>query len=226
MHTKTHPSFWLDWLILGGFTAAFVASHNYEFLLYTVSLAVLITLVQRTDRRLHYPAAATWGFMAWLILHMCGGFIHVGGLRLYDVVLLPLAGAPYHILRYDQFVHIYCYVVLGLVLLTVVRQLAATGTSRSTVRLITWLAAVGLGGVNEMIEFTTVAAFGSTGVGDYFNNSLDLFCNALGAAVAIFLGDASAALPVTLSDLPSADGTHAATGPSPAGTTRRSAPAS
>lgn len=213
MHTKTHPSFWLDWLILIGFTAAFVASRNYEFLFYTVSLTVLIALLQRTDRYLRYPAAAVWGFTAWLTLHMCGGFIHVAGLRIYDVVLLPLVGAPYHILRYDQFMHIYCYVVLGLVILTGVRHIAAPGASPAGVRLITWLAAVGLGGVNEMIEFSTVAAFGSTGVGDYFNNALDLVFNGLGAAVVVLLADTAAAAPRPSVDLPSADGTRAANGP-------------
>jgi putative membrane protein len=182
---RAHRSFLLDWIVLAGFTAAFVAGRNYEFLLYTVTLSLLIAVVQRSHRTLRYPAAALWGFTAWLALHMCGGYVHVAGQRLYDVQLVPLVGAPYHVLRYDQFVHAYCYVVIGMLLLTAVRRQSAPGTPGWLVRLLAWLAAVGVGAVNEVIEFAAVAAFASSGVGDYYNNALDNVFNAAGAGLAL-----------------------------------------
>ena len=84
-------SLWLSWLTLAVFTAFFVIKGNREFLLYAATLAILILLVQGSDRRLRYPAGVLWCFWLWLIMHMCGGFVHLNGVRLYDIRLLPLA---------------------------------------------------------------------------------------------------------------------------------------
>lgn len=47
------------------------------------------------------------------------------------------------------------------------------------------LAAMGLGAVNEMIEFSAVLLVPDTNVGGYVNTALDLCFNALGAALAM-----------------------------------------
>ncbi|NLF21885.1 MAG: DUF2238 domain-containing protein [Lentisphaerae bacterium] len=178
-------SLWFSWFTLAFFTVFFVMKGNREFLLYALSLSVLIGVVQASDRRLHYAAGVKWCFWLWLVMHMCGGFVHLNGVRLYDVVLLPLVDAPYHILRYDQFVHAFCYFTIGGLLLTVVSARAAPAAPRWGVALLTVLAALGVGAVNELIEFAAVAGFGTDGVGDYFNNALDNVFNALGAFAAL-----------------------------------------
>ena len=174
-----------SWLTLIGFSVAFLAKGNREFLLYAVTLAILIALVQWSDRRLHYPAGVKRCFLIWLILHMCGGFVHIGGVRLYDVMLVQLVGAPYHILRYDQFVHAFCYFMIGGLLMTIIASLSKADASRKGIMLITILAALGVGAVNEIIEFSAVAFFASEGVGDYFNNALDNVFNGVGALAAL-----------------------------------------
>jgi uncharacterized membrane protein YjdF len=178
-------SLWFSWLTLAGFTVVFMIKGNREFLLYAATLSILILLVQWSDRRLQYPVGVMWCFWLWLVMHMCGGFIHLGGVRLYDIQLIPLVGDPYHILRYDQFVHAFCYFMIGGVLKTIVASQAAPGASRRGIALITLLAALGVGAVNEIIEFAAVAGFGSEGVGDYTNNALDNVFNALGAIAAL-----------------------------------------
>ncbi len=178
-------SLWFSWITLVVFTAFFVAKGNREFLLYAVSLAVLIGVVQASDRRMRYAAAVKWCFWLWLVMHMCGGFVHLNGVRLYDVVLVRLVGEPYQILRYDQFVHAFCYFTIGGLLHAVVSALAAPAAPRWGVALLTFLAALGVGAVNELIEFAAVAGFGTDGVGDYTNNALDNVFNALGALAAL-----------------------------------------
>jgi len=111
--------------------------------------------------------------------------VHLNGVRLYDIRLLPLVGEPYQILRYDQFVHAFCYFTIGGILKTIVAAQAAPGASRRGLALLTLLAALGVGAVNEIIEFTAVAWFRSDGVGDYFNNALDNVFNAAGALAAL-----------------------------------------
>ncbi len=178
--------FTLCWLTLAGFTAVFLLRGNFEFILYAVTLTVLIALVQWSARHYRYNSGILLTFWLWLVLHMCGGFLHFGGVRLYDIQLLPLVDEPYYILRYDQFVHAFCYVALGGLLKTVIA--ASLGERRSTfvVALLTFLAAMGLGAVNEVIEFAAVAWLGAAeGVGDYYNNALDLVFNALGAIMAL-----------------------------------------
>ena len=178
-------SLWLSWLTLAVFTAFFVIKGNREFLLYAATLSILILLVQGSNRRLRYSAGILWCFWLWLVMHMCGGFVHLNGVRLYDIRLLPLAGEPYQILRYDQFVHAFCYFTIGGILKTIIDALAAPGASRRGLALLTLLAALGVGALNEIIEFAAVAWFQSDGVGDYFNNALDNVFNAAGALAAL-----------------------------------------
>ena len=51
--------------------------------------------------------------------------------------------------------------------------------------LIAILGAIGLGAVNEIIEFISVLLFPGNGVGGYVNNAIDLVFNTLGAVIAI-----------------------------------------
>lgn len=184
---RLHPSLLACWLTLAGFTAAFVAAGNTEFLVYTVSLTVLIAFVQRTDRTLNYLPLVKWCFLAWLVMHMAGGFVHLRGIRLYDLVLVPLVGPPYEILRYDQFVHLFCYFVITGMLRSLVARIMAAEARRRMVLMVVVLSAMGVGALNELIEFSTVAFFGSTGVGDYTNNALDNVFNTAGAFLALMI---------------------------------------
>ena len=183
---RTHVSFWIDWVVLVAFTIAFLVRGNTEFLLYAATLTVLIAVVQRSHRSFDYSVLALWVFTAWLVLHMCGGFIHLAGTRLYDLVLVPLVGEPYFILRYDQFVHAACYFAITLLLGRVVALRVNARTGLATIRLLAVLAAMGVGAVNEVIEFLAVAFLGAAdGVGGYINNAQDICFNAIGALVAL-----------------------------------------
>jgi putative membrane protein len=44
---------------------------------------------------------------------------------------------------------------------------------------------MGLGALNEIVEFAAVVASPSTGVGGYYNTALDLVFNGLGATLAV-----------------------------------------
>ncbi len=182
---RIHPGLLLSWIVLAAFTAIFVARGNREFLLYAASLSILIALVQLSDPRLRYAGGVKWCFLAWLAMHMCGGYVHIGATRLYDLILVPLAAAPYHILRYDQFVHAFCYFMIGGLLGSLVAHIAAPQTAPWLKRLLVVLAALGVGAINEIIEFSAVAFFQTDGVGDYHNNALDNLFNALGAIAAL-----------------------------------------
>lgn len=164
------------------FLGAAIFRANYEFLFYAATLVVLLALLFMLDRRFNFSALALWSFNAWLLMHLIGGMGSIDGVRMYDVILLPLVGEPYHILKYDQFVHVFCYVVMAALVYEVLEQIIE-GSHRLTLFFVTVLAATGIGGLNEVIEFAAVVVVGSTGVGGYTNTALDLVGNLLGALI-------------------------------------------
>ncbi|HAK53781.1 MAG TPA: hypothetical protein DCM54_18030 [Gammaproteobacteria bacterium] len=164
-------------------TVAFIVTaaikQNQEFLFYSLTLVVLVSLVFILDKRFNFSAVGLWGFDAWMVLHLAGGLATVGGVSLYALLLLPIVGEPYHILKYDQLVHVYCYVVIAILAYEVLAGLL-TESSALAIASLTVLLAMGIGALNEVVEFMAVVAVGSTGVGDYMNNAIDLVANLLG----------------------------------------------
>jgi hypothetical protein len=165
-------------------TIYFIAKKNYEFLVYAGTLIILIYLIYRTDRLFHYLEPAKWAFLIWMILHMAGGSLYINGTRLYDLILAPIVGDPYNILKYDQFVHFFCYVAITLLFYSVLKTIVKKGSNRFTVALTLVLAASSIGAINEIIEFSTVVFFASNGVGGYYNTLIDICANLVGSIVA------------------------------------------
>lgn len=174
-------------VVLCGFTVFFLLKANYEFLIYAVTLGVAIYLIERTDKIFHFSRLAKVGFGVWLFLHLAGGAFHINGERVYDTMLVSILGEPYHIFKFDQAIHMFCYFVITLFLYSMVVYISADRASRIVTLIIAGLASMGVSALNEIIEFSAVVFFNSEGVGGYYNNSLDLVFNLIGilAAVAV-----------------------------------------
>ena len=185
MNKRLYP-IWASLLVLVFFTIRYILSKNYEFLTYVVVLGATIYFIFKSDKFFKYPALARWGFAIWMFLHLAGGSFKIAGVRLYDYILVPLVGEPYNFLRYDQVIHTYCYFVITLFVYSVVLFVAKDKIRTKTAFVLIFLGGIGIGAINEIIEFSTVALFNAKGVGDYFNNSLDLIFNSLGALIAAF----------------------------------------
>jgi hypothetical protein len=162
---------------------------NREFLLYLGVMLLLVPAVALLHARIGLAAATLWGLSAWGLAHLAGGLVHVGdawphdgGDVLYNCWLVPGR------LKYDQVVH-----ALGFGLSTWIcwQGLAAALRGRGlaprpTVGLLVLsaLAGMGLGAVNEIVEFIAVLTIPDTNVGGYVNTGWDLVANAVGAIVA------------------------------------------
>lgn len=163
----------------------FAATKNYEFLLYAVTIAVMVGFLWATHSSFHYRRSSLCLFFIWLVMHVCGGCVPIGdGKVLYDLILLPLVPAPYSILKFDQFVHAFCYLAIGLLADDAIRPQLRRDIPPVAAFLIVVLAAMGVGALNEVIEFAAVCSFENTNVGDYTNNALDLVFNMAGALTA------------------------------------------
>ncbi|PIE08863.1 MAG: hypothetical protein CSA74_00245 [Rhodobacterales bacterium] len=177
-------------LYLTVFSVWFFSIGNTEFIIYIVTMLVLVALVGATLRVAEYPAAMLWALAGWGLLHCAGGGVPVGGEVLYAVQVLPVIGdgsTEMTLLKYDQIVHGLGFGITAWVLWHVlVRHYPETRHSW-TAYAFPALAAMGLGSVNEIIEFSAVVAVEDTGVGGYVNTALDLCFNATGAVLAMGL---------------------------------------
>ncbi len=170
------------------FGSVFLASGNGEFVWYVFTLVFFLALIVATQRAAQLPAFILWGLAIWGFAHMAGGGVPVGDGVLYSQVLLPLAGnGELVLLKYDQIVHFYGFGVATLVLWHLMRRNFPALDGTKTIYALAILGAMGLGVLNELIEFTAVLAFPDTGVGGYFNTALDLLFNTLGAITAAIL---------------------------------------
>lgn len=169
------------------FTAWFLISGNHEFVVYVVTMLVLIVLIGRSLRSVEYPISMLWALSAWGLLHMAGGGVPVGDSVLYSLQILPITPAEgdLRLLKYDQIVHAYGFGVTVWVLWYLLRRHFPTLMGTKTSLLYPAFAAMGLGTVNEIVEFIAVLSVPETNVGDYANTALDLVFNALGAVVAM-----------------------------------------
>jgi putative membrane protein len=162
-----------------------IISSNYEFVIYAVAVAVLVALLHLTYRVFRYQEALLWAFVVWIVLHILGGLWKVGDEVLYSAMLISLVGEPYSILKYDQVVHTYCYFVVALIMWRVTIHLVKPDASRGALILVTVLAATGIGGINEIVEFLATVMVPETNVGGYENTAIDIVTNLLGALLAI-----------------------------------------
>jgi len=180
---KRLSGLYVSLIILLVFTAMFLYRGNYEFLTYTVTIGILIWILTTTDKIYHYPQISKWGFSLWLFLHFLGGVAKINGIRLYDSILIPIISDPINLLRYDQVMHALCYFVIVFFVYSIVKDHLKENSKKWTIALIIILMAEGVGALNEIIELFTVIVFRASGVGDYFNNAIDLITNLIGASI-------------------------------------------
>lgn len=175
------PPYTLSFFLAGLLILLTIILQNYEFLLYAITVIILVATIYKTDQYFKFNQMGLWLFNVWLILHILGGLAFYQGVRFYDLVLLNLIGDPYYVLKYDQFVHFFCYVVMSILMWSVVQKIARKNANSVVVCLVTILAASSIGAANEIIEFLAVVALGTDGVGGYTNTAIDLVANLLGA---------------------------------------------
>lgn len=164
-----------------GFTVSFLARENYEFLLYIGVIVFFFFVLLLTDIAVKFSKTALWATVLWAFLHMAGGGLPVGDGRLYDVILLPVSPG-YEILKYDQFVHFIGFAAATLLMFELLQPVFKPG-HRSWVRvsIVIVMAGLGVGALNEIVEFFATVITPETGVGGYINTSLDLVFDLFGA---------------------------------------------
>lgn len=172
-------------LALLGFTLYFASRANYEFLIYVGVILFFLAVVIATNRRVEYPNSLLWGLTLWALLHMSGGSVHIRGKLLYEIILIPIS-EEHGVFRFDQFVHIVGFGVATLAMYHLLKPLLRPDVKKWTsLSIVVVMAGLGVGALNEIVEFTTTVLCPETGVGGYLNTSLDLVADFIGAVLAL-----------------------------------------
>ncbi len=169
---------------------------NQEFLLYAGAMLVMIAGVVVLDRRVHFSRTVLIALALWGLAHMCGGVVPIQTTSGPGVLYAwrPIASLP----RYDQVIHVFGFFSATLAS----AECVAAGVSPAKpLRISTGLAlgfaliGMGLGAVNEIIEFVATLILPKTGVGGYTNTGWDLVSNAVGALTGAALLRLRASIP-------------------------------
>jgi len=167
------------------FAMLFASRKNYEFLLYIGVIIFFLLVILGSNRKVDYPNSALWGLTVWALLHMSGGGLYIRGKKLYEIILIPLS-ENYNIFRYDQFVHIVGFGVATFVMYLLIKPLLIDNVKGWTaLSIVVVMAGLGVGALNEIVEFAATVLVPETGVGGYTNTSLDLVADLIGAIGAV-----------------------------------------
>lgn len=161
---------------------------NSEFLFYEIGMVAIMSAVVYVDRRVTFSALVLWMLALWGLLHLTGGLLPIpahmtepGDTQvLYNLRLLP--GVP----KFDQMVHAFGF---GASLIAAHEAMQVHFKKKlpltPPIIAILLLIAMGLGALNEVLEFMAVILIPNTNVGGYENTGWDLVSNMVGAFLAI-----------------------------------------
>lgn len=181
---RNHPvltAFSLSYLI--GFTIYGLARGSSEALVYLIAVGLVMAFVARLYGRTGLSRGVLWALSAWGIAHMAGGLIPVGDGVLYNQ---PLG---FDLIRYDRVVHAFGFGAATVAGWQVLRSwVRAPQAISGGLAVVVALTGMGIGALNEVLEFAATRMQADTNVGGYDNTGWDLVANMTGAfAAAIWI---------------------------------------
>jgi hypothetical protein len=158
---------------------------NWEFVYYISGLVVIIAFIVRVYTVAHFSVGTLWGLSIWGLLHMIGGLASVpdgwpiaGKPVFYSLWLIP------EYLKYDQVVHGFGFGVATYACWQVLHNALNVKHATFIAVIMATVAGMGLGAINEVLEFFAVLLIPDTNVGGYVNTGWDLVSNMVGCTIA------------------------------------------
>jgi uncharacterized membrane protein YjdF len=169
---------------IAGFAGYGFATHSPSTVGYVSSVLVIAAAVVGL-RRVVLPPLLAAGLAIAAIVTLAGGLIRVGHDVLYNANTGPYSPAlGTHYLQYDHFAHAYVSFVIVFACWFMLAAPHADGGRRGELVLLAVGAALGLGALNEMVEFIATLAHHGAHAGGYWNTGWDLIANFTGATAA------------------------------------------
>lgn len=179
-------------LYLIGFLVYYILINNYEFLWYIFVIVILGILIGLNLNRAKFSNLTLWLLSIWGFIHMLAGGLKINGATLYSLRLIDILdkGGQFYILKMDQLVHLYGFFVAAFVVYQLIKNIGGEiSNSPKLAIFLAFIGSMGLGALNEIVEFIAFVSFEQTGVGDLYNINLDLVFNAIGALIGAFFAN-------------------------------------
>jgi len=164
-----------------------VVQWNLEFLFYGAVLLAEIAAVFWLDLRVRLSTPVLMCLALWAALHLAGGTLPIPASVteptrpqvLYNLRIHP--SLP----KYDQLVHAFGFGIATLAAWEALRRAAGPALRpRAGILVLLVCTGMGLGALNEVIEFAATRIMPGTNVGGYENTGWDLVSNMVGAVAA------------------------------------------
>jgi hypothetical protein len=153
------------------------ATHAPSTSAYVTIVTIVGTAVVRL-RQTNLPPRLVFSLAGLAVAHLAGGLVRVG----HDVLYNAHAGNRFF--QYDHFVHASGVLIGTLVVWHVFIAPMGHASRRADAVILCILAGLGLGALNETIEFAMTMLHHGAHVGGYENTGWDLVSNITGAMVA------------------------------------------
>lgn len=177
---RAHPglaSFTAGYLV--AFSVFGLAIGSSVVIPYVVLIAGVVALVCRMEVKVGLGALTLWGLSIWGAGHLAGGVVPLDGDRvLYNAVL------GIELVHFDRLVHAFGFGFATLACGTVLRRWLPDGRIGLGAAVLIVLAGLGVGALNEIVEFFATLVLPDTNVGGYVNTGWDLVFDLAGAIVA------------------------------------------
>jgi hypothetical protein len=165
--------------VVAGFAAFGLATGAETAIAYPVMVVFGGLLVAAIEPEEGFGPLVLAGLCLWAVGHLAGGIVGIGEDRTLYNALLPGR------IHFDNVVHFTGFGSSGLAWWEATRPwLPEAPGHRVGVWVAVWLAGMGVGAFNEVVEFAATHLLADTNVGGYQNTGRDLVANMLGAAVA------------------------------------------
>jgi hypothetical protein len=169
---------------------------TFVYVASVVLIAGLIGWVRTTP----LPGALVIALALDATAHMAGGLINVGDDVLYNGSIGPRVHALHtHVLQYDHLVHATGSMLATLTLWVLLARPLVNGTRIGPLLALCVLGGLGIGAINETIEYIATISHHAAHIGGYDNTGWDLISNTVGASIAAVVirrsGLASAPVP-------------------------------
>lgn len=178
---KLNMLFYFTMAFLLVFSILAIFNSNYEFLYYGLVLSVLLIGIISYSKIVYFPLEIIIGLVIFTFLHVLGGNIFISNIRLYDYWVVD------GLVKYDNIMHFLGSFLVGISAYSLVKPYAKQKVPKYIVWSTLVLIVMGVGAMNEVLEFSAVMFLGvAERVGDYYNNATDLVFNLFGGIFSCF----------------------------------------
>ena len=179
-------------LYLAIFLFYYLSIGNYEFLWYIAVMIIIGTVIAFNLKSGVFDNLILWLLSIWGFVHMIGGGVKIMGNSVYSLRLIDIIdkGGQFYILKMDQLIHFYGFFVCAILAYKMILTIKADAKNYPKLMIfLAWIGSMGLGALNEVVEFVAFVALAETGVGDVYNTGLDLIFNMFGALLGAFVAN-------------------------------------